>query len=107
MRLADGTRVGYGVAAGAYPGYITPALAKIRMHADGLVAVSVGGHEMGQGIRTAIAVVLAEELGIDPQTATITIGDTQCLTPQHVTAGSCGAATVSVPVSRDASISLA
>lgn len=104
MRLADGTRVGYGVAAGAYPGYITPALAKIRMHADGLVVVSVGGHEMGQGIRTAIAVVLAEELGIDPQTATITIGDTQ-FPPQHVTAGSCGAATVSVPV-RDASISL-
>src|SRR3984885_4339149 len=104
MRLADGTRVGYGVAAGAYPGYITPALAKIRMHADGLVAVSVGGHEMGQGIRTAIAVVLAEELGIDPQTATITIGDT-LFPPQHVTSGSCGAATVSVPV-RDASVRL-
>jgi len=104
MRLADGTRIGYGVAAGAYPGYITPALAKVRLNSDGRVDVSVGGHEMGQGIRTAIAVVLAEELGIDPQTATITIGDSR-FPPQHVTSGSCGAATVSVPV-HDAAIRL-
>jgi xanthine dehydrogenase YagR molybdenum-binding subunit len=104
MRLADGTRIGYGVAAGAYPAYITPALAKVRLNSDGRVDVSVGGHEMGQGIRTAIALVLAEELGIDPQTATITIGDTQ-FPPQHVTSGSTGAATVSVPV-RDAAIQL-
>lgn len=75
MRLADGTRIGYRVAAGANPGYIAPALAKVRLNSDGHVDVSVGGHEMGQGIRTAIAVVLAEELGIDPQTATIAIGD--------------------------------
>jgi xanthine dehydrogenase YagR molybdenum-binding subunit len=104
MRLADGTRIGYGVAAGAYPGYIAPALAKVRLNSDGRVDVSVGGHEMGQGIRTAIALVLAEELGVDPQTATITIGDTQ-FPPQHVTSGSTGAATISVPV-RDAAIHL-
>jgi xanthine dehydrogenase YagR molybdenum-binding subunit len=102
MRLADGTRVGYGVAAGAYPAYITPALAKVRLNSDGRIDVSVGGHEMGQGIRTVIAVVLAEELGIDPQSATITIGDTQ-FPPQHVTSGASGTATVSVPV-RDAAI---
>ena len=104
MRLADGTRIGYGVAAGAYPAYITPALATVRLNADGGVEVSVGGHEMGQGIRTAIALILAEELGIDPQTAMITIGDTR-FPPQHVTSGSTGAATVSVPV-RDAAIQL-
>src|ERR1700733_13281163 len=101
MRLDDGTLVGWGVAAGAYPAYITPATARIRMHADGHVDLSVGAHEMGQGIRSAIAAVAEEELGVPAGQLRILIGDT-IVSPQHVTAGSTGAATVSVPISRAA-----
>jgi xanthine dehydrogenase YagR molybdenum-binding subunit len=55
---------------------------------------------MGQGIRTAIAVVAAEELGIVPDAIVVRIGDT-ALAPQHVTAGASGAAT-SLPAVRRA-----
>ena len=97
MRDPDGTLIGWGVAVGAYPGYIAPALAIVRMNREGAVFVSVGGHEMGQGIRTAIAVVVAAELGIDPEKVTIVIGDTR-VPPQHTTAGAWGAATATPPV---------
>jgi xanthine dehydrogenase YagR molybdenum-binding subunit len=98
MRLADGTLVGWGVAAGAYPAYITPAIARIRLHADGSVDLSVGAHEMGQGIRSAIAAVAEEELGVNVRQLRILIGDTS-VPPQHVTSGSTGAATISIPIS--------
>ena len=104
MRDPDGTLIGWGVAAGAYPGYIGPALAKVRLQRGGKVVLSVGGHEMGQGIRTAIAVVAASELGVDPETIEIRIGDT-AYPPQHTTAGAWGAATATMPV-RDASRSI-
>ena len=97
MRDDAGTLIGWGVAAGAYPGYVVPAIAKVRMNADGSVALSVGGHEMGQGIRTAIALVAADTLGVDPGKLQITIGDTAA-PPQHVTAGSWGAASACSPV---------
>jgi xanthine dehydrogenase YagR molybdenum-binding subunit len=47
---------------------------------------------MGQGIRTAIALVAAETLGLQPQQIRITVGDT-IAAPQHLTAGSWGTAT--------------
>jgi xanthine dehydrogenase YagR molybdenum-binding subunit len=96
MRAEDGSLVGWGVGAGAYPGYISPALANVRIYANGSVAVSVGGHEMGQGIRTAVAIVVAEQLGIDLIKVDVTIGDT-AFPPQHTTAGSWGAATTTAP----------
>jgi xanthine dehydrogenase YagR molybdenum-binding subunit len=99
MRLDDGTLVGWGVAAGAYPAYITPAIARIRLHADGRVDLSVGAHEMGQGIRSAIAAVAEEELGVPADKLRILIGDT-IVPPQHVTSGAAGAATVSIPISK-------
>lgn len=99
MQLDDGTLVGWGVAAGAYPAYITPAIARIRLHADGKADLSVGAHEMGQGIRSAIAAVAEEELGVRASEIRILIGDTS-VPPQHVTSGSTGAATVSIPISK-------
>src|SRR5277367_711284 len=99
MQLSDGTLVGWGVAAGAYPAYITPAIARIRMHADGRVELSVGAHEMGQGIRSAIAAVAEEELGVPAGRLRLLIGDT-IVPPQHVTAGATGAATISIPIAK-------
>jgi xanthine dehydrogenase YagR molybdenum-binding subunit len=99
MQLSDGTLVGWGVAAGAYPAYITPAIARIRMHADGSVELSVGAHEMGQGIRSAIGAVAEEELGVPAGKLRLLIGDT-IVPPQHVTSGATGAATVSIPIAK-------
>jgi xanthine dehydrogenase YagR molybdenum-binding subunit len=97
MRDADGTLIGWGVAAGGYPSAMVPAIAKIRLGADGVAHVSVGGHEMGQGIRTAIALVAADELGLEPEKIRITIGDTNA-PPQHLTAGAWGTASAGPPV---------
>lgn len=100
MRTADGSLLGLGVAAGAYKAATAPAIARLRLEADGSVAVSVGGHEMGQGIRTAIALTVAGVLGVPAARVRIVLGDTVA-PPQHVTAGSWGTATV-VPVVQQA-----
>jgi xanthine dehydrogenase YagR molybdenum-binding subunit len=100
MQEPDGTLIGWGVAAGAYPGLTAAAIATVRLQADSTAEVSVGGHEMGQGLRTAIALVTADELGLELQNIRITIGDT-IAPPQHTTAGSWGASTA-LPAVRDA-----
>jgi xanthine dehydrogenase YagR molybdenum-binding subunit len=91
MREADGTQVGWGVACGAYPSMMPPAIATLRLGADGSTRFAVSGHEMGQGIRNAIAAALIENLAIDASRLEILIGDTS-VAPQHMTAGSWGSA---------------
>ena len=101
MAQPDGVLVGWGVACGAYPAPTTPTIATLRISADGATRFAVSGHEMGQGIRTVIAQVLARELGVDPDRLEIAIGDTSAA-PQHITAGSWGTASV-VPAATEAS----
>jgi xanthine dehydrogenase YagR molybdenum-binding subunit len=96
MKAPDGTLIGWGVACGAYQAPMHPAIAKLRVNADGTTRYASAGHEMGQGIRTAIAQALLAGLRIDPSRLTIHIGDTRAA-PQHSTAGSWGTAS-SVPV---------
>ncbi|KKX30851.1 xanthine dehydrogenase family protein molybdopterin-binding subunit [Rhizobium sp. LC145] len=100
MRAADGTLIGWGVAAGAYKAAMAPAIARLRVRADGTTRISLSGHEMGQGIRTAIFAAVTDGLAIDPARVEIVIGDPDAA-PQHVTAGSWGTAS-SVPVVRRA-----
>jgi xanthine dehydrogenase YagR molybdenum-binding subunit len=100
MRDTDGTLIGWGMAAGAYPASVVPTIATVRLNVDKTADVSVGGHEMGQGIRTAIALTAAGELRIDPRQVRITIGDTNA-PPQHITAGAWGTATA-VPAVQEA-----
>ena len=92
MRSSSGELVGLGVAIGMYPGSAVPVEARVRVKGDASVEVSVGAHEMGQGVRTAIALVVANELNVDPASVAILIGDT-IAPPQHVTAGAWGTAT--------------
>jgi xanthine dehydrogenase YagR molybdenum-binding subunit len=47
---------------------------------------------MGQGIRTAITLLVADDLGIQPTAVQVSVGDTR-RAPQHLTAGSWGTAT--------------
>jgi xanthine dehydrogenase YagR molybdenum-binding subunit len=91
MRAANGDLVGWGVAIGVYPGSTAPATARVRVNRDASVEVSVGGHEMGQGIRRAIAMIVADCLGVDLSGIRLTIGDTLA-PPQHNTAGAWGTA---------------
>lgn len=92
MQAPDGSLIGWGVAIGAYPGSVAPAIARLSADASGTVTVAVAGHEMGQGIRTAITRLVADDLRIDPAAVEVRVGDTR-YTPQHLTAGSWGTAT--------------
>jgi xanthine dehydrogenase YagR molybdenum-binding subunit len=89
MRADDGGQIGWGVAAGAYPALIAPAVAHVRADAHGRIAVEVDGHEMGQGIRSAITLLVADELGVAVDDVALVVGDTRVAT-QHLTAGSWG-----------------
>ncbi|WP_207481405.1 xanthine dehydrogenase family protein molybdopterin-binding subunit [Arenibaculum pallidiluteum] len=87
----DGTAIGWGVACGAHKAAASPAAARLEAFADGRIRLAVAGHEMGQGIRTALANVLARRLSVDPRTIEIIVGDTRAA-DQHLTAGSWGTA---------------
>jgi len=100
MCAADGTFIGWGVAAGAYPGIIVPTVARLTVTDDGGVLLGIGGHEMGQGIRTALAAAVARKLAIPPESVEVLVGDTR-IAPQHCTAGSWGTASA-VPTATDA-----
>ncbi|WP_120009864.1 xanthine dehydrogenase family protein molybdopterin-binding subunit [Teichococcus vastitatis] len=100
MQDAEGQLIGWGVAAGAYKAATAPAVARLRVYDDGTALASVGVHEMGQGIRTALAAALSRKLGIEPDQITLDIGDTNS-TPQHITVGSWGTATA-VPAAVEA-----
>ena len=92
MRAPDGTLVGWGVAIGAYAAEACPAIARLSADAAGTVSVAVAGHEMGQGIRTAITQLVVGDLGIEPAAVEVSVGDTR-RAPQHLTAGSWGSTT--------------
>lgn len=98
MITEDGSLIGWGVAAGAYKGSMCPAIARLRIQANGVTRLFITGHEMGQGIRSAIAAELMEILTINPDKLDIQIGDTSAAV-QHLTAGSWGTGSA-VPATR-------
>lgn len=106
MRADDGTVIGFGVATGAYPASMVPAIARLRVDDDGRVTIAVGVHEMGQGIRTALAAILSSKLGVPAERVTALLGDTAAV-PQHNTAGAWGTATAIPAAARAADEMLA
>ena len=100
IRDDDGTEIGWGVALGAYPGITVPAIARLKVTDEGDAVISIGGHEMGQGIRTALANAVSRKLGIPAEKVSVVIGDTRAA-PQHLTAGSWGTASA-IPAAEDA-----
>lgn len=92
MRAADGTLIGWGVAIGAYKAAMAPATARLRATNNGQITVTVGVHEMGQGVRTALANLLSAELRVPPESIVTVVGETGAVA-QHLTAGSWGTAT--------------
>jgi CO/xanthine dehydrogenase Mo-binding subunit len=62
-------------------GFATSCIVRINM--DGTVIVSSGGIDMGQGLKTVLAQIVAEELGISVDDITVISGDTDS-TPYDV-----------------------
>lgn len=48
-----------------------------RIHADGTVESRNGAQDIGTGMKTVLAILTAEELGIDPSSVRVTMGDTR------------------------------
>jgi CO/xanthine dehydrogenase Mo-binding subunit len=55
----------YGVSLGAGGQHLDASGGHVQIDSDGTVNVRIGGTEMGQGAKTVIALIAAEELGID------------------------------------------
>lgn len=104
MRGEDGSLIGWGVATGCYPGLASAAGAHVRLCDDGTAEVSVSGHEMGQGIRTVVALTAADALGLSPSNIRVVVGDTR-VAPQPETGGSWGAATA-MPAIQEAAVGI-
>jgi CO/xanthine dehydrogenase Mo-binding subunit len=62
-------------------GFATSSIVRINM--DGTVIVSTGGIDMGQGLKTVVAQIVAEELSVDVKDITVISGDTDS-TPYDV-----------------------
>lgn len=96
MRLEDGTLVGLGMACGIFGAGGSAAETTLRVRADGTATVIGSGHEMGQGIRTAIASAIVQTLDINPDRLEILLGATN-FGPQAGTVGERGTSVI-VPV---------
>jgi len=51
--------------------------AEVQVHRDGSVELFHGAQDLGTGIRTALAVIAAEELGLQPADISVHVGDTR------------------------------
>ncbi|HZZ88561.1 MAG TPA: xanthine dehydrogenase family protein molybdopterin-binding subunit, partial [Caulobacteraceae bacterium] len=79
--------VGLGCATTLYPTQVAPASARVRLAPDGAVKVQCATHEIGQGIRTALALTAAGALGAPLERVSVEVGDSD-LPPAPVAGGS-------------------
>jgi xanthine dehydrogenase large subunit len=70
--------------------HLNQAGALVHVYGDGSVLVNHGGTEMGQGLNTKVAQVVAHELGIDFNAVRVTATDTQKIANTSATAASTG-----------------
>lgn len=80
--------VGWGCATATYPTQVSPAVARVRLVADGSARVEIAAHDVGTGAYTVIGQVAAEGLGLRPEQVAVVIGDST-LPPGPVAGGSC------------------
>jgi len=79
--------VGYGCATALYPTHTAPAAARVRLRPNGEARVQIAAHEIGNGAYTVIGQMAAERLGLELNSVTVEIGDSQ-LPPAPVAGGS-------------------
>lgn len=71
--------------------HLNQAGALVHVYTDGSVLVNHGGTEMGQGLNTKVAQVVAHELGLSPERVRCSATDTQKVANTSATAASTGA----------------
>lgn len=71
--------------------HLNQAGALVHIYADGSILVNHGGTEMGQGLNTKVAQVVAHELGVAFERVRVTATDTQKVANTSATAASTGA----------------
>jgi xanthine dehydrogenase YagR molybdenum-binding subunit len=98
--------VGMGMATTLYPSNIAPATARVTLYPDGTAKVQTATHEIGQGVYTVCAIVVADKLGIDPDKVTVELGDSD-LPPAPVAGGSNSTASVGNAVAKACAMILA
>ncbi len=79
--------IGWGCATATYPTQVSPAVARVRLQADGSAKVEIAAHDVGTGAYTVMAQVAAETLSIKPEQVSVSMGDT-LLPPGPVSGGS-------------------
>lgn len=80
---------GIGMGCGLWGGGGGPGTqARVTIHASGAVEAVTGTQDIGTGIRTVIAMIVAEELGLRPQNITVKVGDTAPGLPSRGSGGS-------------------
>lgn len=72
----DGFLLGWGMATAAYPVYLSPAAARVKVFADGHAIAQSGSHEIGNGTYTVMTQIAAEALGLPPEQVQFELGDT-------------------------------
>jgi CO/xanthine dehydrogenase Mo-binding subunit len=91
---------GFGLSAsdaGAFP----VSTAMVRIHADGSASGLTGATELGQGSRTVMAQIIAEELGLEADRVTVVASDTG-VTPYERTTGASRTTTLAGRALQDA-----
>lgn len=91
--------VGLGTAATMYPSNIAPATARVTLYPDGTARVESATHEIGTGIVTVCALIVADKLGVDPEKVHVVVGDS-ALPPAPVSGGSNSTASVGNAVAK-------
>jgi xanthine dehydrogenase YagR molybdenum-binding subunit len=91
--------VGWGTASTMYPTQAAPAAVRVRLTPQGSVRVQSATHEIGNGVRTAMAITAAEALGLPVARVEVETGDTR-LPPAPVAGGSNSTASVCNAVAR-------
>ncbi|MGD9033898.1 MAG: xanthine dehydrogenase family protein molybdopterin-binding subunit [Desulfobacteraceae bacterium] len=81
-RDQKGAKRGMGLACGGFVsgariGGLTASGSFVQVNDDGGVTVLTGSSDLGQGSRTVVAMVAAEELGLSPSDITVLSGDTE------------------------------
>ena len=85
--------IGWGCATTMYPTQVGAATARVTLSPDGHATVRTATHEIGNGVRTAVAIVAAQELGLPLDKVRVEVGDSE-LPPAPVAGGSNSTASV-------------
>lgn len=93
----EGETLGRGVACGFWAPGCGPAAAHVNLNNDGTVSLAVGSVDIS-GIRTTLAQIVAEELGIPFENVAVVSGDSETAPFSTLSVGSMVTRSLSIPV---------